>query len=627
MAFESLQAAGAIASIIGTVKDVGRLSHVGWRRVVRRLGKQPHSIMILVADLNGDQSERWKLEIVDTLRRRRKRQDFWHFTVDADYGSSESLTYKKGLNILSRFKYDVLISGRVRPTGQSAKVTVLGRNRGVVGEVVLTDANEQGGNVASIDELNTIIEIAMMLAVESDAHSEDGQRYTVDQSQVLTKRLEEIEKQLVEEIPLRVSQINSGYLLLGQGDSEQDTDKLEKARKIFLESYNQKWFPERDYDEEAAIGHSLVFQSRMSGDFELLKEGLSWYRRATESAEKREEYSKWAELGSCVIGTCLECYQRSGNAAWIEQADDAQDGFLELAARRLSADETREGQEVVCYARAVRAGYQGDTAEFTFAIENLRDFGRFDMMVELGNVATNAVLSGLVREVSSLDKQFEHWYHETKSARKRDNPREWALVNNRLAICYAEIAERDGDVSKFWRATKHFGRALEVWTEEESQSNYALAMDNLGTVYHKYYVLTGNLPALRNAVHAHRQSFKYRKPTANVREWASTARNAAPALCALATEERSREYVDQAIDLLRQVMDALTELNDSNMLYDVGLNLAVAYDARYQLGGLEEDRYLAIRMYSEALSEEHPVLGRSHTEQLRRRLAKLEEET
>lgn len=626
MVFETLQAAGAIASIVGAVKDVRRLSHVAWRKAVRRLGKQPHSVMILVADLNGDQSERWKFEIVDILRNSRKRQELWHSTVDADYGSNEALTYKRGLNILNRYKYDVLVSGRVRPSGQSAKVTVLGRNRGVLGEVLLADANGGGGNLTGIDELNAIIEIGMILAVDGDALINVEQRHTVCQSQVLAKKLEEIEQQLVGEVPLQVSQINQGHLLLGQGDSEQDIDKLKKAREIFLKSYNQKWFPEHSYKEEAAIGHSLVFQSRMSGDFEKLKEGLAWYRRATESAEKQEEYGKWVELRSCVIGTCLECYQRSGDARWIERADNAQEGFLELAARRLPSAETREGQEVVCYARAVGAGYQGDTNEFMFAIENLRDFGRFDMMVELGNVATNSVIAGLLREVSSLDNQFAHWYREAKSVRRGDNPSEWALANNRLAICYAEMAERDADVSKFWKAAKHFGSALDVWTEENSPSNYALATDNMGTVYYKYYALTGNLQALRNAVHAHSESLKYRRRSASVREWASTARNAAPALCALATEEKSREYADQVIKLLGHVMDALLEQNDSNMLCDVGLNLAVAHDTRYELCRREEDRQAAIRLYSEALSDEHPVLGGSHTQRLRSRLAELREQ-
>lgn len=625
MAFETLQAVGAIASILGTIRDVRRLSHVAWRRAVRRLGKQPHSVMILVADLNGDEAGRWKFEIVDILRRRRKRQDLWHSTVDVDFGSNETLTYKRGLNILNRYRYDVLISGRVRPSGHSAKVTVLCRNRGVVGEVLLSDPNGEGGHLMGIDDLNTIIEVGMMLAVESEVVENDGQRHPVSQSQVLTKRLEHIEQQLVEETPLRVSQINRAHLLLGQGDSEQDIGKLENAREIFLASHSQEWFPKHRYREEAAIGHSLVFQSRISGDFEQLTEGLSWYQRATESAEKGEEFGNWVELSSCVIGTCLECYQRSGDALWIERADSAQEGFLELAAQRLPADDTREAQEVVCYARAVRASYQGDISEFMFAVENLRDFGRFDMMAELGNVASNSAIIRMLRELSSVDIQLEHWYREVKSKRREDNPSEWALVNNRLAICYAEIAERDSDVSTFLRAVGHFGAALEVWTEQESPSNYALVMDNMGTMYYKYHVLTGNREALRNAVHAHSESLKHRRRSINVREWVSTARNAAPALCALATAEKSPEYVDQAINLLRDSTEVLMEQNDINMLYDVGLNLAVAHDTRYELSGQEDDRQAAFRLYSEALSKEHPVAGGSRTQRLRSRLAALGE--
>ena len=271
------------------------------------------------------------------------------------------------------------------------------------------------------------------------------------------------------------------------------------------------------------------------------------------------------------------------------------------------------------------ASYQGDISEFMFAVENLRDFGRFDMMAELGNVASNSAIIRMLRELSSVDIQLEHWYREVKSKRREDNPSEWALVNNRLAICYAEIAERDSDVSTFLRAVGHFGAALEVWTEQESPSNYALVMDNMGTMYYKYHVLTGNREALRNAVHAHSESLKHRRRSINVREWVSTARNAAPALCALATAEKSPEYVDQAINLLRDSTEVLMEQNDINMLYDVGLNLAVAHDTRYELSGQEDDRQAAFRLYSEALSKEHPVAGGSRTQRLRSRLAALGE--
>lgn len=626
MAFEALQAAGAIAGILGIIRDVWRLSHVAWRRAVRRLGKQPHTVMILVANLSGDEAGRWKFEIVDILRKRRKRPDLWHSTVDADYASNETLTYKRGLKILNRYRYDVLISGRVRPSGHSAKVTVLCRNRGVVGEILLSDSNGEDGYLEGIDDLNAIIEIGMMLAIENDAVGNDRRRHSVDQSQMLTEKLEQVEQQLVEETPTRISQINRAHLLLGQGDSEQDVGKLENAREIFLASHGQGWFPRRGYRAEAAIGHSLVFQSRISGDFEQLVEGLSWYQRAATSSERQEEYGEWVELKSCIIGTCMECYQRSGDAFWIEQADSAQEGFLELAAQRLSVDDTREGHEVVCYATAVRASFQGDTSEFTFAVENLRDFGRFDMLAELGNVASNSAIVKMIRDSSSADVQLKHWYREAKATRREDNPNEWALVNNRLAICYAEIADRDSDVSKFRKAIGHFGSALEVWTEQDSPANYALVMDNLGTMYYKHFVLTGNWQALRNAVDAHRESLKHRQRSSNVREWVSTARNAAPALCALATGERSAEYVDKAIDLLTEARKVLMEQKDSNMLYDVGLNLAVAHDTRYELSGLEDDRLAALRLYSEALDREDAVIGARHTRRLQDRLAALGEQ-
>ena len=59
------------------------------------------------------------------------------------------------------------------------------------------------------------------------------------------------------------------------------------------------------------------------------------------------------------------------------------------------------------------------------------------------------------------------------------------------------------------------------------------------------------------------------------------------------------------------------------MIYDVRLNLAIAFDTRYDLCGREDDRRAAIELYKSALREEHPVLGGDHTRRLRKRLGEL----
>ena len=361
----------------------------------------------------------------------------------------------------------------------------------------------------------------------------------------------------------------------------------------------------------------------MSGDFEQLKKGLQWYRTAARKAEEWEDHSDWIELSVCVVGTCLECYQRSGDAQWIQEADAAQEGLVELAAQRLPANETKEAYEVACYSRAISAGYHNDSDEFVFAVENLRDYGRFDLMVELSNVASTSAITGLLKTVLSLDEQCRHWRRESASVTKKNDPNGWALMQNRLATCYAELGERDGNISDFWKAKKHFHKALEVWTEDQTPSNYALVMDNLGTMHFQHYQLTREMHSLRSGVDAHRNSLRHRNPTEGIRVWASTVRNAAIPLCGLADAENSRDPVDRAIELLEQGMQALSEQSDSSMLYDLGLHLAIAYDTRYELEGLEADRQAAINLYTRALSIKHPTRTGDRTKGLRERLTAL----
>lgn len=324
-----------------------------------------------------------------------------------------------------------------------------------------------------------------------------------------------------------------------------------------------------------------------------------------------------------MVGTYLECYQRSGQAQWIQEANAAQEGLVELAAQRLPAEKTKEAYEVACYSRAISAGYHNDTEEFLFAAENLRDYGRFDLMVELSNVAATSAITSLLESIFSLDEQCTYWRRESGSVSKKDDPNEWALMQNRVATCYAQLGGRHGNISDFWKAKEHFHAALEVWTREEAPSNYALVMDNLGNIYFEHYQLTGDMYSLRSAVDAHEESLRHRNPTEGIRVWASTARNAAVPLCGLATAEQSREPVDRAVELLEQAVQVLSEQHDAGMLYDVHLNLAIAYDTRYELAGQESDRQAALNLYTRALNTKHPTRTGDRTRGLRERLTAL----
>ena len=594
------------------------------RRLRRRLSSNAPRVMILVADLNGDHGGRWKHEVVDLLSVQGKRQDLLTRTVDADYGTKGNVTYQEGLNILRRYRYDVLVSGRVRPSGASAKVTVLANERGVVGEVMLQENQEDNTKVDGIKELNKFVEMALILSVEHQAVAKNEKTKSLKEFAMLAAQLENIQKQSTEQETLRIAEINQANIMRAQGDREQDPGKLERAREIFVRAYQEEWFENHSHKHAASIGHCWVFQSRMGGDFEQLRKGLQWYRTGAERSEQCEDYSHWIELSACVIGTCLECYQRSGDAQWIQEADTAQEGLIELAAQRLPASETREAYEVACYSRAISAGYHNDTEQFLFAVENLRDYGRFDFMVELSNVASTSAISTLLESVSSLDQQFRHWRRQSSSATKNDDPNEWALLQNRLATCYAQLGHRDDSISDFWNANKHFHKALEVWTEDQAPSNYALVMDNLGTMHFQHYQLTGDMHSLRSAVDAHENSLRHRNPCGGIRMWASTARNAAMPLCGLATAESSRDPVDHAIGLLEQVVEALSEQSDASMLYDLVLHLAIAYDTRYELEELETDRQTAIDLYRRTLSTIHPTRTGDRTRGLRERLKALE---
>lgn len=250
------------------------------RRMRRRLSKNIPSVMILVADLKGDHGGRWKHEVVELLNAGGKRQDLLPSTVDADYRTNGNVTYQEGLNILKRYRYDVLVSGRVRPSGASAKVTVHAHERGVIGEVMLQENQEHNTKVDGIEELNNVIEMALILSVERQAIGGKEQATSREKSEVLATRLGNIEQQSIEQTTLRIARINQAALMRARGDREQDPTKLESAREIFVQAYQEEWFGERSYKHAASIGHCWVFQSRMNGDFEHLEKGLQWYRTA-----------------------------------------------------------------------------------------------------------------------------------------------------------------------------------------------------------------------------------------------------------------------------------------------------------------------------------------------------------
>ena len=624
MWFNILQGLGAIVGIATALKDVRRGFRGRGRAIVRAFRNKNEKALILVADFKGDEQGRWKGEVVDLLSSLKKRQHPWQKEIDADYGTDGYITYRKGLSMLARYKYDVLITGRVKPGGLNAKVTILANQCGLVGEVVLSATPGAENCLASIDELNKAVEVALVLAMERGKVGNGKSIQSLKETEFWKKRLENMEEQLIEEMPLQVTQLNRAHIELSIGDRDQNTSELRKARNTFMTAYQEEWFIRRRHKQAEAIAHSFVFESRITGEFYNLPEAVNWYRTAAAEAEGNIDYQSWISNSVCIIGTCLECYQCSGDPKWLEKADQAREGLLERAAERLTPDEAREAYEVSCYCRAIRSAYLQETEELMFALENLRDYGRIDLMRELSNVGTTSEISNVVRSVLSLEEERRHWQGEARNLKKEDEPSEWALVQNRIGICYAESGERDEDPEQYWMANRYFLSALTVWTESEAPWKYAMVMDNLGTMYYKIYSLTEDIETLRKGVHAHQQSLKHRDETTGMRAWISTARNASSALSELARIESAPKHIDNAIALLERAMNILLAQSDFDMLYDIRVNLATAYDARFQLCSKNSDREAAVILYHQVLAISRPGRTGDATRLLRRRIATLE---
>ena len=563
--------------------------------------------MILIADFKGDASDRWKNEVVDLLARRKKKQHLWPLVIDAKFEMQGSATYAKGLATLRRYKYDILILGRVAPGEKSAKVTVLGNGRGLFGEVTLSIANNPGNDPEGSDQLNDLIEESMILTAEIGEQAIRGIGSTVDGIGRAAKKFENVGEQIVAKEKHRSTQVNRARLQIDSGNKAQDADTIRAARSVLTEAYREQWFGEASYLFAGHVGHSFVYESQIVGSIEGLVEGLAWYREAASSAEEQSQYEDWLDFSTSVIGTCLQVYQSTGDSRWLYEAYEAQAGLLELASHRLPAEEAREAYELVAYCAAIRSAHEVNLEEFMFALENLRDYGRFDMMEELESTCSTARITHALRSVRSVEAQREHWQGELRGLRRKRDPRAWALAHNRLAICYAELGERDRDTFKLALARKHFSLALKVWTESGSPSNYAMVMDNLGNLYCAHYRTTGQASSLPKAVIAHGQALKYRTESNGVREWASTARNAAMPLFELARIEHSTDHVDKAISLMEQAVSTCENMDDKDMLSDVRRNLAVGYEIRFELSNQPTDLDFAIRQWRAVLADPSPI--------------------
>ena len=351
-----------------------------------------------MADLEYDPDGRWTGAVSDEISRMNKRLRKLGRPIKIEINEDGMVELDEAKETLNRHGCDVLIAGRVGADGSSSVVRVLNKQDGIIDEVTLEGEKKDRPRIEQMARLNLAIEEGVARNMDKEGILGKDSFKTLPSLEIAKERIRHFREQALYPKTEIYADINIAALNIKIGNEVGNVEDLQEAREIMKIAYNKGWYGSDNNTAALQIANTYVFEGRINGEMEKLKEGKDWYYEAAEQAEKIGDYKQWIVAYDAAVWTSVEIYMSTGDRYLLDSAKLEQEQAVELCQSRLSGEDYSEPIGILAGIKLLIASLDGNSEGILDAKEELISVGRLDILGEMSSM-------GGKRTDTELDKQ------------------------------------------------------------------------------------------------------------------------------------------------------------------------------------------------------------------------------
>lgn len=386
---------------------------------------------------------------------------------------------------------------------------------------------------------------------------------------------------------------------------EDRAKNLEQAITLYRNALSV-WTPERFPLgwAQAQKGMGTAYLSRVRGErSDNLQRAIACFNKALTIWTRQAHPLDWAEVQD-GLGLAWRHFAGDDPATNVEQAVECHQAALEVWTCENHPWEWARAQHNL--GTAWRSRLQGNRAEnlekaircYQRALTVRTRDNHPEAWAETTHNLATAYSERFTAE--SLERAIG-LYEQTLEVRTRQGlPLAWARTQSELGNACARRIQGER-ATNLEQAIVYHGKALEIQSPETCPRDWATTQQNLAVAYSERLV-EDRADNLRKAIKHYEQALRVFDRHSSLMRWAAVRTDLTDTYWKLGNLEQATRYLDRAVSLCLEVVDALDLLPPSPVWALAHYNLGNAYGDRGRMSGdSEEDQERAIEHYTQAL--------------------------
>jgi CHAT domain-containing protein/tetratricopeptide (TPR) repeat protein len=380
---------------------------------------------------------------------------------------------------------------------------------------------------------------------------------------------------------------------------------LDRAISLYRNALSV-WTPERyplgwaQAQKDLGMAYLLRVQGVRSNN---LQTAIACFEKALTFWTRQAHPLDWAEVQD-RLGLVWRHYTGDNPATNVERAVECHQAALQVWTRENHPWEWARAQHNLgtAWRSRLRGNHAGDLEKAIQCYQQALTVRTRDTHPEAWAETTHNLATAYSEcfTSESLERAIGLYNQVLQVRTRQDLPLAWARTQSELANAYARRI-RGERATNLEQAIVHYKQALKVQSPETCPQDWAMTQQNLAVAYSERLV-EDKADSLRRAVRHYKQSLRVFDRHSSLMRWATVQTDLADTCWKLGNLEHSARYLDQAVSLCLEVVDALDLLPRSPIWALAHYNLGNAFGDRSRIRGVSEgDQEQAIRHYAEAL--------------------------